>query len=60
MKIVKFIDGTYGVRKWFGVYLYKDLTISGLWWSISSPHFSDCRGTLSQAEYFSDKGTVVK
>ena len=32
MKIVKFIDGTYGVRRWFGYYLYKDLTASGLWW----------------------------
>ena len=60
MKIVKFRDGTYGVRKWFGIYLYKDLTISGLWWSMSSQFFSDCRGTLAQAEYFSDKGTVVK
>ena len=60
MKIVKFRDGTYGVRKWFGIYLYKDLTISGLWWPMSSQFFSDCRGTLAQAEYFSDKGTVVK
>ena len=60
MKIVKFKDGTYGVRKWFGFYLYQDLTIPGLWWSRNSKFFSDCRGTLSQAEYFSDKGTVIK
>ena len=60
MKIVKFKDGTYGVRRLtlFG-YKYKDLRSLRHWLSRNSPYFSDCHGTLAEAEYYTDKGTVV-
>ena len=61
MKIVKFKDGKYGVRRLtlFG-YKYKDFRVVPFWWSRNSRFFSDCRGTLTEAEYYTDKGTVVK
>lgn len=60
MKIVKFKDGTYGVRRLtlFG-YEYKDFRSLKHWWSLNSICFADCRGTLAEAEYYADKGTVV-
>ena len=61
MKIVKFKDGTYGVRRLtlYG-YKYKDFHIPRYWWSRNSIYFADCRGTLTEAEYYTDKGKVVK
>lgn len=62
MKIVKFKDGTYGVRRLtlFG-YEYKSFRRPlQFWWSRNSEYFSDCHGTLAEAEYYTDKGKVVK
>jgi len=45
MKLVKFYDGTYGVRKWtlFG-YEYADLTNSNThWWGKNCMFFSGCK-----------------
>ena len=61
MKIVKFKDGTYGVRRLtLGGYEYKDFRSPRYWWLITSKFFADCRGTLTEAEYYTDKGKVVK
>ena len=41
MKIVKFVNGTYGIRKWtlFRGYEYKDFSVAGMnngwWWSMN-------------------------
>lgn len=65
MKIVKFKDGTYGVRRLtlFG-YEYKDFRSIEFWWSRNSQYFPACHGTLTEAEYYTeyytDKGKVVK
>ena len=59
MKIVKFKDGTYGVRKWFVIYFYKHFT-TGFWCSINSKFFGGCRGSLAEAELLTDKGEIVK
>lgn len=51
MKIVKFKNGKYGIRRRFLGFLwyqYKDLTGNSLWWSISSPWMKDCIGTYEQ------------
>ena len=60
MKIVKFKDGTYGVRRLslFG-YEYKDFRNPQFWWLRNSQYFPDCHGTHAEAEYYTDKGTVV-
>ena len=67
MKIVKFKDGTYGVRRFslFFGYVYKDLANSGadFWWPRDSRSFRDCRSSKENAEAFfniaTDKGTKV-
>lgn len=63
MKIVKFSDGKYGVRKWtlFG-YEYLDLLQPVFWWGLDSTFFGYCHGTLQAAEKAAarfDKGTPV-
>ena len=52
MKIVKFKDGTYGIRKGFRLlgwveYWYRDLVSQRLclWWRTGSGYFKDCKGT---------------
>jgi len=48
MKVVKFKDGMYGIRKgnWFLGYEFKDL-IHDYWWPICSEYFQSCCRTLS-------------
>ena len=63
MKIVKFKDGSYGIRRgWLFGYEYKDLRGS-FWWRISETYFIDCKGTKEQVMKFyrnkNDKGTVL-
>lgn len=54
MKLVKFADGKYGVRRrsawslWMG-YEFLDLVTAGLWWTIGGCYFGDCRGTRESA-----------
>ena len=68
MKIVKFKDGTFGVRRWlpFG-YEFLDLRMSLIkryWWSTGDKSFVNCRGTEQEArkhyDLLTDKGTQVR
>jgi hypothetical protein len=60
MKIVKFEDGTYALRK-FSVlslgYVYRDP--SGYWWTIWSKWFDDCRVDYETAVRMMDIGAPV-
>jgi len=65
MKIVKFKDGTYGIRRWSLLsleYEYKDLQHFA-WWPLSSCWQKDCRGTLEEAiqiiDRLADKGKPI-
>lgn len=64
MKIVKFKDGQYGLRKWtiFG-YEYFDLKSPWYWWGRSCSFFiKDCRSDLESVQRASamfDKGQPV-
>lgn len=51
-RIVKFNDGTYGVRKWtlFSGYLMLDINGSNYWWYEEKNQKEYCRGTLKQAK----------
>ena len=71
MELVKFKDGSYGIRKYtfFGITIsYKDLAgssnINGYWWNMGGDFFSSCRGTKERAEevfeYLTDEGEPVK
>lgn len=42
--IVKFGDGSYGIRKGIFFYTYLDLKNGRYWWSRSSAFFTDCMG----------------
>lgn len=73
MKIVKFRDGSYGLRKWvfnlfeFG-YVFADLNSYGFWWNVNSRHFPNCKGTLDSVKSMvykiknntNDEGEVVE
>ena len=63
MKIVKFQNGSYGIRKWSFGYQYKDLK-DHFWWSLQSNHFKDCQGTIAQVldvfKQKKDKGVPVR
>lgn len=74
MKIVKFSDGRYAIRKFrlieifFGcVYVYLDLNSDShfkYWWNIDDAFFDNCKGTLKQCkkelEHQKDSGVVVR
>ena len=54
MKLVKFADGKYGVRRraWWTLWMdyeFLDLANQGFWWSAGSRYFRDCRGTREAA-----------
>ncbi len=56
MKLVQFVDGTYGVRKfsiWVLGWVYKDLAGLGYvnthWWSDDEPCFYDCSTSKERA-----------
>lgn len=66
VEIVKFEDGTYGIRKgnkFFG-YAYIDLVNPKYTWRIGDNWMRDCRGTLEQVKriygHFYDKGRPIK
>ncbi len=66
MKIVKFRNGKYAIRKWcfFGGYEYKDLKNKCHWWGKEDIYFNDCMGTLEEVKkgwnFLNDSGRVVK
>ena len=67
MKIIKFRNGKYTIRKWsfFGGYEYKDLKGGRcFWWGKESVFFDDCIGTLEEVKKkwnsLNDSGRVVK
>ena len=43
IKLVKFSDGKYGVRKGFIFHRYADFFTVGFWWSPGSQYMRDCR-----------------
>jgi hypothetical protein len=54
VKLVKFQDGRYGVRKWFFGYRYLDIRYYNLlldtyWWPIDGRHINNCKGELQEA-----------
>ena len=66
MKLVKFKDGKYGLRKW-GLFLgfqFLDLEDIGYWWSSLKHVKNHCKGTIKQCleaiEENGDYGKVVK
>ena len=67
MKIVKFSDGEYGVRRraWWTLWIgfeFLDLTCGAFWWGIGSVYFRDCRGSYEHAAKMlslRDKGVPV-
>ena len=61
MKLVKFADGKYGVRKgnWFTGYEFCDLKENNRWRTRDSAYFKDCRGTLEAALFRFDIGRPI-
>ena len=64
MNIVKFKDGTFGVRRHFNDrFEFADFRTLGLWWANDSKFIADCHGTLEQAKArfyeLTDTGTPV-
>ncbi len=50
MKIVKFKDGSFGIRRLTPIgYQYKDL-VHSFWWFLGSEHFADCCRDLECAQ----------
>ncbi len=66
MKIVKFKDGTYGVRKFSFLmgYSYVDLTTPHYDWNRYCQYYHNCKGSKEESdkvfERLTDKGSVVK
>lgn len=58
MKIVKFNDGKYGIRRWtlFGLFEFKDVQNTGYnWWhSKGASMFRNCRGEKEEVERIYD------
>ena len=65
MQIVKFKNGTYGIRKGIFFYKYKDLVAKkGYWWDRASEFYnSSCQDTKEKVEIIytnlQDKGEIV-
>lgn len=67
MKLVKFKDGTYGVRRWsWNLLSYEYLYFSNFepWWSHMFIHSKSWRTTEEKArkeiDYLTDKGKVIE
>lgn len=63
--VIKFTDGTYGVRKWalgqwfrFG-WIFMDLKSPGFWWPSGDPFLPDCK-THDRDIAFSYVGTAER
>lgn len=55
MKIVKFNNGTYGIRRWFFGYQFKDLE-TAFWWRVGSKWIMHCQGEKEKViEIFNQK-----
>ena len=51
MKLVKFEDGSYGVRcHWFFGWYFKDLVTDGYVWKKNEPWFHHCKGSIETAK----------
>lgn len=66
MKLVKFKDGMFGIRKgnWFSGYKFLDIRNNKFWWTIKCDYYLDCHGEEQQVRnlYSSmvDLGEVVE
>ena len=63
-KLVKFSDGTFGLRRgcWLFGYRFQDFTSTGYSWCIGDVFFDDCKTTKEKAVSFQNNLTykVVK
>ncbi len=60
MKIVKFSDGKYALRKFSLFYLgYAYSDPAGFWWTKWDGYFTDCRVDYATAVKMLDEGTPV-
>ena len=48
MKIVKFKDGTYAIRKGWFFYSYASLSATDCWWSLDDSYVVNCKGSLAE------------
>lgn len=64
MKLVKFKDGTFGIRYGFIFHKYQDFKNESYKWPSGHRHMIDCKTTEEKARRFfnaiSNKGEVVK
>ena len=65
VKLVKFEDGTYGVRvHWLFGWWFKDLAHPSYSWTKGNSYFKDCKGSYLEAERvynsLNSKHTVIK
>lgn len=49
-KLIKFTDGTYGVRKGWFSYKYQDMKTPNCWWYPTSEYFRDCKSDFDTAK----------
>ena len=63
-RLVKFNDGSFGVRYGLFFHTYQDFKNLDCAWPIGHKHMVDCRTTMEKASAFfavtTEKGTVVK
>ena len=62
VKLIKFSDGTYGIRRgsYFSGYTYFDLKDSSdFWWDKSSDYFPDCQGSEEKAREIYNRYNVT-
>ena len=60
VKLVKFEDGKFGIRRGFIVYQYRDLQHPEYWWHSSGKFFPSCKGTIEQCKALMDNHEVIK
>lgn len=58
-KIVKFSNESYGLRRGYYWFKYKDLN-GGYWWYKGDGYFSECQGTLEQVRKIKSRFTDIK
>lgn len=63
MKIVKFKNGSYGVRTWCFGFRYLDLRSPCFRWALGSRFIGDCQGTKEEALHalwlYTDRGQPI-
>ncbi len=50
LRIVRFSNGMYGIRKGIIYYQYKDLSVDRCWWFKGSRYFRDCVGCAEKVK----------